>query len=148
MEHLVIGDHAAIAERCPKCEKRFDPEPALNKKFVKIEWRLSTAPKDLPERELHRLATLERAEKRQVLDESEASYRRMPALVRLFTHMEKSETCSVKSSQKYGHFIHIMSGGFLRLTSDDEGRSCLVEADEPDPEPPATPYETPYGEDF
>lgn len=147
MEHLVHGDHLAIAEKCPKCHKRYDPIPALQKLFAKIEWPLSHR-SDLTQREAERLTLEEINEKRRALEASEAAYRKMPALVRLFTHMERSENCNVKGSSKYGHYVHIMSGGFLRVTYDGVRRSCLVEADEPSPEPAAEPYETIYGDEF
>ena len=79
-----------------------------------------------------------------VLDETAHSFKYVPAIVRLVAHMENS-SCGVMENERYGHFIHMISGGFLRVMRDEMDRPYMIEADMPDPNPAAEEYDHPGG---
>ena len=116
---------------CPKCFKRFDID--------KRELRLARFTRRNGYNNTLRIP---------ILDESAPSFQKVPGIVRLISHMETSESCNVMNSIKYGHFVHILSGGFLRLMKDDMERPYLVEAETPDPEPAAALYDHPGGSEW
>ena len=66
----------------------------------------------------------------------------------LVAHMESdSIRCGVKYTRRYGHMIHILSGGFLGVLRDEEDRPYLKEVVEPNPEAPVVDeddYRDPY----
>ena len=45
--------------------------------------------------------------------------------------METSVKCYVKQSQRFGHIVHILSGGFLGVERDEENRPFFTQVDEP-----------------
>ncbi|KAL9128486.1 MAG: hypothetical protein Q9217_002836 [Psora testacea] len=56
---------------------------------------------------------------------------------RLIAHMESdSIRCGIKWTRRYGHIIHILSGGFLGVARDEYGRPHLKEVENPDPAAP------------
>ena len=130
LDHVAKGNHLGTELSCPRCHKRFDIDKNELRKLR------------FPKRTRHGEMLMP------ILNETAPSFRIVPAIVRLVQHMESSTTCSVMDSEKYGHYIHIYSGGFLQVQYDELNRPYIKEAEEPDPEPAVEPWDNPVGSEW
>ncbi|KAG8530245.1 uncharacterized protein KY384_004745 [Bacidia gigantensis] len=108
LNHLVSGYHWGTDYACVACSKRFDidkNQPIIDGVVMSL-------------RDFYH-------------DGISPAFKKNPPLVRLITHMEKSDSCGIKKSEKYGHIVHILTGGFLGILRDEENRPYFVQVDEP-----------------
>lgn len=66
-----------------------------------------------------------------------ARYHEKPPLVRLMAHMESNSTgCGAKTCHRFGHFVHLLSGGYLGIQVDDRDRIYVCDVEDPQPSLP------------
>ncbi|KAL9100675.1 MAG: hypothetical protein Q9163_003982 [Psora crenata] len=67
----------------------------------------------------------------------------------LIAHMESdSIRCGIKWTHRYGHIIHILSGGFLGVVRDENDRPYIKEVDEPEPAAPVLADDDDYRDPY
>lgn len=111
INHLASGHHAGTDNACTKCHRRFEDKSAVT---------------DAGKSYLIRTPQISR---QSIGVENESS-----PLANLLAHMETSAKCGFNMTNRYGYFVHILSGGFLSVARDEFQRPWIRESEHPDPE--------------